>query len=136
AQYYVAGLLAPHDRAPDIARQMRRCAADQGHGRAAYELAINLRGRGDFHGAVLAFQKGVAAGVSGTAMNLERAFQSRESYGGRFFLDLPNDPERSRRYQLIGQFLRANTLANPKVPDVDQIVPLPPAKLPPWDGTF
>ncbi|MBR8041813.1 sel1 repeat family protein, partial [Burkholderia cenocepacia] len=26
--------------------------------------------------------------------------------------------------------------ANPKVPDVDQIVPLPPAKLPPWDGTF
>ncbi|WP_221622596.1 MULTISPECIES: DUF6396 domain-containing protein [Burkholderia cepacia complex] len=136
AQYYVAGLLAPHDRAPDIARQMRRCAADQGHGSAAYELAIDLKHSDDFHGAVLAYQKGVAAGISGTAMNLERAFQSRESYGGRFFLDLPNDPERSRRYQLIGEFLDNNTLANPKVPDVDQIVPLPPAKLPPWDGTF
>ncbi|MCA7961743.1 DUF6396 domain-containing protein [Burkholderia cenocepacia] len=132
AQYYVAGLLAPHDRAPDIARQMRRCAADQGHGRAAYELAIDLKHSDDFDGAVLAYQKGVAAGVSGTAMNLERAFRGDAGY----FLDLLKDLERSRRYQLIGQFLRDNTLANPKVPDVDQIVPLPPAKLPPWDGTF
>ncbi|MEC4774235.1 DUF6396 domain-containing protein [Burkholderia cenocepacia] len=136
AQYYVAGLLAPHDRAPDIARQMRRCAADQGHGRAAYELAINLEGRGDFHGALLAYQKGVAAGVSGTAMSLEEAFLEPESVDKRFALDVPKDPERSRRYQLIGEFLDNNTLANPKVPDVDQIVPLPPAKLPPWDGTF
>ncbi|MGR3906590.1 DUF6396 domain-containing protein [Burkholderia sp. SR8] len=132
AQYYVARLLAPHDRAPDIARQMRRCAADQGHGRAAYELAIDLKHSDDFAGAVLAYQKGVAAGVSGTAMNLERAFLRDAGY----FLDLPKDPERSRRYQLIGEFLDNNTLANPKVPDVDQIVPLPPAKLPPWDGTF
>ncbi|WP_310641516.1 DUF6396 domain-containing protein [Burkholderia cenocepacia] len=136
AQYYVARLLAPHDRAPDIARQMRRCAVDQGHGRAAYELAINLAGRGDSHGAVLAYQKGVAAGVSGAATSLEEAFLAPESEDKRFALDVTKDSERSRRYQLIGQFLRDNTLANPKVPDVDQIVPLPPAKLPPWDGTF
>ena len=25
---------------------------------------------------------------------------------------------------------------NAKVPEIDQIVPLPPAKLPPWDGKF
>ena len=136
AQYYVAGLLAPHDRAPDIARQMRRCAADQGHGRAAYELAINLAGRGDSHGAVLSYQKGVAAGGSGAAMSLEEAFRAPESVDKRFALEVPKDPERSRRYQLIGEFLDNNTLANPKVPDVDQVVPLPPAKLPPWDGTF
>ncbi|WP_347879188.1 DUF6396 domain-containing protein [Burkholderia sp. BCC0097] len=136
AQYYVAGLLAPHDRAPDIARQMRRCAADQGHGRAAYELAINLAGRGDSHGALLSYQKGVAAGGSGAAMSLEEAFRAPESVDKRFALEVPKDPERSRRYQLIGEFLDNNTLANPKVPDVDQIVPLPPAKLPPWDGTF
>ncbi|WP_242015361.1 sel1 repeat family protein [Pseudomonas nitroreducens] len=30
AQAYVAEKLAPSDRAPDIARQMRRCAAEQG----------------------------------------------------------------------------------------------------------
>ncbi|WP_249203385.1 SEL1-like repeat protein [Burkholderia ambifaria] len=133
AQYYVAKLLAPHNKAPDIARQMRRCAADQGHGMAAYELAINLKNSEDFPGAVLAYQKGVAAGVSGTAMNLEHAFLGDKQY---YFLDLPKDPERSRRYQLIGQFLRDNKLANPKVPEIDKIVPLPPAKLPPWDGTF
>ncbi|GAB7536970.1 hypothetical protein BGC_31880 [Burkholderia sp. 3C] len=136
AQYYVARLLAPNDRAPNIARQMRQCAADQGHGRAAYELAIHLAYIGRSDGAVLAYQKGVAAGVSGTAMNLEKAFLSPESIDKQFALDVPKDPERSRRYRIIAQFLRNNQLANPKVPDVDQIVPLPPAKLPPWDGTF
>ena len=36
----------------------------------------------------------------------------------------------------IRKFLRDNEGRNPKVPDIDKIVPLPPAKLPPWDGTF
>ena len=43
AQSYVAGLLAPIDNAPDVARQMRRCAADQGHGDAAVALGIDLK---------------------------------------------------------------------------------------------
>ena len=42
----------------------------------------------------------------------------------------------SRCYKLIGKFIDKNDGRNPKVPDIDQIVPLPPAKLPPWDGTF
>jgi hypothetical protein len=37
---------------------------------------------------------------------------------------------------LIIKFLDANDSRNPKIPDIDQIVPLPPAKLPEWDGTF
>ncbi|HDR9102970.1 TPA: sel1 repeat family protein, partial [Burkholderia vietnamiensis] len=49
---------------------------------------------------------------------------------------LSNDPERSRRYALIGKFLSDNDGRNPKLPDIDKIVPLPPAKIPPWDGTF
>ena len=52
------------------------------------------------------------------------------------YIALPHDPERSRRYKLIGKFLDDNDGRNPKVPDIDMIVPLPPAKLPPWDGTF
>ena len=32
--------------------------------------------------------------------------------------------------------LFAYSYLNPKVPEIDAIVPLPPAKLPPWDGTF
>ncbi|WP_414449331.1 DUF6396 domain-containing protein [Burkholderia sp. 22PA0099] len=136
AQYYVSQLLAPRDKAPAIAEKMLECAADQGHGRAAYELAIHLSYLGRSDEAVQAYQKGVAAGISGTAMSLEDAFLSPESLDKQFALDVPKDPERSRRYRIIAQFLRNNQLANPKVPDIDQIVPLPPAKLPPWDGTF
>ncbi|MCA8066412.1 DUF6396 domain-containing protein [Burkholderia sp. AU38729] len=33
-------------------------------------------------------------------------------------------------------FRYANDRRHPLVPDIDRIVPLPPAKLPPWDGTF
>ncbi len=44
--------------------------------------------------------------------------------------------ERARRYELIRAFIDDNKDRNPKVPDIDRIVPLPPAKLPPWDGTF
>ncbi|MDH8335385.1 sel1 repeat family protein, partial [Klebsiella pneumoniae] len=46
AQAYVGGKLAPVDRAPDIARQMRRCAAEQGEGKAAVMLGVNLQGGG------------------------------------------------------------------------------------------
>jgi hypothetical protein len=49
---------------------------------------------------------------------------------------LTNDPERAKRYSQIWKFLNDRDGLNPKVPDIDQIVPLPPAKLPPWDGTF
>ncbi|NYH25166.1 hypothetical protein GGD40_004737 [Paraburkholderia bryophila] len=52
------------------------------------------------------------------------------------YISLPNDPERSQRYELTWKFLTSNDERNPKVPDIDKIVPLPPAKLPSWDGTF
>jgi len=43
AQGYVADLLAPMDAAPEIARQMRPCAADQGNGHAANRLGFDLK---------------------------------------------------------------------------------------------
>ncbi|CAE6729106.1 hypothetical protein R75483_02104 [Paraburkholderia domus] len=136
AQYYVADLLAPHDRAPDVARQMRQCAADQGHGRAAYELGVNRQNNGKYHDALVAYQKGVAAGSSVSALNLEESFLAPPATEELYFLDLSKDQERSRRYKLIGNFLDRNQLSNPTVPDIDRIVPLPPAQLPAWDGTF
>lgn len=136
AQYYIAGLLAPYDRAPEIARQMRQCATDQGHGKAALELAVDLQESQLYRDAVSAYQKGVASGESISAMNLERSFLAPPATDEGFYLGLPKDPERSRRYKLIGNFLDRNELANPSVPDIDRIVPLPPAKLPAWDGTF
>ncbi|MFL9867880.1 DUF6396 domain-containing protein [Paraburkholderia fungorum] len=136
AQYYVADLLAPLDKAPDIARQMRQCATDQGHGKAALELGVDLQDDKLYSAATLTYQKGVAAGNSVSAMILEKSFLAPPAADEGFFLDLSKDPERSRRYKLIWDFLADNQLSKPTVPDIDRIVPLPPAPLPTWDGTF
>lgn len=50
-----------------------------------------------------------------------------------YYLGQHKDPERARRYEAIGDFLGDYSYLNPKVPEIDAIVPLPPAKLPPWD---
>ncbi|ASL42634.1 hypothetical protein bAD24_I04035 [Burkholderia sp. AD24] len=136
AQAYVGELLSPHDKAPDIAREMRRCSADQGYGDAANKLGINLKNNSLNSEAVAAFQKGVKAGDTQSALTLEEGFKGPPSSDRLYYLGLPNDPERSRRYNLIGKFIDNNDGRNPKVSDIDKIVPLPPAKLPPWDGTF
>ncbi|MDO3615314.1 sel1 repeat family protein [Ralstonia pseudosolanacearum] len=136
AQYYVGEKLAPIDNAPEIARQMWQCAADQGHGKAASTLGIDLKTDKFYPEAAKAFQQGVRAGSSQAAFALENGFNGPPPTEQLYYIALPNDPERVRRYKLIGKFLDENDGRNPKVPDIDQIVPLPPAKLPPWDGTF
>ena len=136
AQFYVADQLAPLDMAPAIAKQMRQCATDQGHGKAALMLAVDLQVDKHYSEAVKAFQKGAQAGDPNAASFLKNGFIAPSSEEDIYYLALPGDPERSRRYKLIGDFIDANDGRNPKVPDIDQIVPLPPAKLPPWDGTF
>lgn len=135
AQYYVADVLSPRDRAPDISRQMAQCATDQGYGKAASYLGIDLMTDEIYPEAVQAFQKGVEAGNSQSASFLKNGFKAEPS-NALYYMGLDKDPERSRRYHLIWEFIIGNDGRNPKIPDIDQIVPLPPAKLPPWDGTF
>ncbi len=136
AQYYVAQQLFPLDNAPDIARQMWQCAADQGHSKAALELAVDRARNKSYAKAIDAYQRGVMSGSRLAASFLEDGFKGPPPDDRLNYLAVANDPERSRRYKLIGKFLDDNEGLNPKVPDVNQIVPLPPAKLPPWDGTF
>jgi TPR repeat protein len=136
AQFYIARLLAPLDKAPEIAVQMYRCAMSQGLGKAGSILGIHLQVGQLYSEAVQAFQKGAAGGSSQAASFLEDAFKGPPSSNELDYLALTFDAERSWRYQLIWEFLIANEGRNPKVPDIDQIVPLPPAKLPDWDGTF
>ncbi|MBC8641458.1 hypothetical protein IAG25_32065 [Caballeronia sp. EK] len=66
------------------------------------------------------------------------AFSLRDGFKGppSTELALRHDQERVYRYDRILRFLHENELLNPTIPDIDKIVPLPPAKLPPWDGTF
>ncbi|QBR03577.1 sel1 repeat family protein [Paraburkholderia pallida] len=135
AQYYVGDLLSPKDRAPDISRQMMRCAVDQGFGKAASDLGVDLMDSKSYVQATEIFQKGVEAGDEQSARFLANGFDTDTS-DPLYYLELARDPERSRRYKLIGKFIDDHDGLNPKVPDIDLIVPLPPAKLPEWDGTF
>lgn len=134
AQYYVGDKLAWSDAAPDIARQMRRCAAEQGHGEAAKELGVNLQGRKQFQEALEAFQLGVAAGNSSSASVLSNGFLSVDPSDALYYLGQHIDLERASRYRQIRKVLSNYSYANPKVPEINEIVPLPPAKLPAWDG--
>ena len=135
AQAYVGKLLEPKDRAPEVARQMRYCAADQGNRDAANELGIDLMTDKLYTDALGAFQRGVASGDPTSAWFLRFGFDTSPS-DAMSYIGQPKDHERSRRYGLIWKFLNYREGLNPKVPDIEQIVPLPPAQLPEWDGTF
>ncbi|AIF46970.1 hypothetical protein HY57_06660 [Dyella japonica A8] len=137
AQYYVGDKLtsAKDAEAFDVGVQMYRCAAGQGHGEAASTLGIDLKNDKNYTEAITVFQQGVAAGDTSSASFLEQGFTA-PPLKDMYYLALSSDPERYRRYHEIRLFFRRNDGRNPKVPDIDQIVPLPPAPLPAWDGTF
>lgn len=133
AQYAVGEMLAPIDNAPEIARQMRKCAGEQGHGKAASALGINLQDNGHYPEAITAFQLAAKGGDSSGASFLSEGFKAPPP-GDLNYLRLQKDEDRARRYEAIWSFLADYSYLNPKVPEIDRIVPLPPAKLPPWDG--
>jgi TPR repeat protein len=134
AQAYVANKLAPIDIAPDVARQMRRCAAEQGHRDAASDLGVNLSSKGRYQEALEGFQLGVAAGDSTSASFLSKGFRGPKPDNRLHYLGQQEDLERADRYEKIWEILYGYSYANPKVPEINEIVPLPPTPLPAWDG--
>ncbi|WP_426114511.1 SEL1-like repeat protein [Pseudomonas sp. DSP3-2-2] len=134
AQYDVGAKLAPIDIAPNIARQLRRCAAEQGHGEAANALGIDLSTDGNYEQALEAFQLGVSAGEESSASRLGKGFRGPKPDDRLYYLDQQEDLERTERYKKIWRILANYSYANPKVPEINEIVPLPPAPLPTWDG--
>ena len=135
-QYVVAELLAPINNAPEVAVQMWRCAAEQGHATAGLSLGIRLKNKDRRDQALQAFQLGVKAGEDTSASFLKKGFNGTGEKDEMYYLGQIKDEERARRYDIIGRFLGAYSYLSPKVPEIDAIVPLPPAKLPSWDGTF
>ncbi|SFW89186.1 DUF6396 domain-containing protein, partial [Pseudomonas sp. NFACC10-1] len=134
AQAYVADKLEPIDIAPDIARQMRRCAAAQGNGSAALALGTDLAIDRNYKEAIEAFQLGAAAGNEVAASFLGKGFRGPKPDDRLYYLDQKEDLERAERYKQIWSLLADWSYANPSVPEINEIVPLPPAKLPAWDG--
>ena len=133
AQYHVAGILEPVGMAPTVARQMYRCAAEQFHGRAAAVLSVIYQLAGDYSEALKVLQMGVAAGDENAPFSLSNAFRA-QSTDRLYYLGQAEDKERSDRYEKIWNVLARYSYADPKVPEINEIVPLPPADLPPWDG--
>jgi TPR repeat protein len=120
---------------PDIGTVMLSCAAHQGHGEAADWLAGWLKTiKKDYKKAIIYYQLAVKAGNLKAAFKMRHFFNGPVSDNGIYYLAQEKDIERVRRYEIIYQELEKNPSA--RFPDIDKIVPLPPAPLPDWDGTF
>jgi TPR repeat protein len=136
AQYFVAELLGRGPGASDVILAMRTCAMQQGHGEAALAVGLIKKIGKDYSGALLALQQAVKNGNASAARFLGGGFITTSPKEELRYMALTPDPERARRYKLIDEFLDRYENLGAKVPDIDQIVPLPPAKLPDWDETF
>ena len=140
AQYVVADTLGDiNDEVTlqmrlEIIEKLRTCASEQGLGKASNSLGIGFIIDKEYAKALEAFHQGVKNGSSLSASTLEEAFSGKQKEGDMDFLNLSEDPERARRYEIIWKYLAYKDYLQPKVPDLDDIVPLPPAPLPEWDG--
>lgn len=138
AQYLIGDKLIDTRRHPPevvkIGRQMLRCAAEQGHAKAALGLGVYIYEDKPLE-AMEVYQLGAKAGDSQCASWMELGFKlvDPKEIG---YLGVTPDPERARRYEIIGKFLSDYDYLDPKIPEINEIVPLPPAELPPWDGKF
>lgn len=119
-----------------LAMQMYQCAAGQGNRDAISTVGRYTWSKGHYDEALHTFQQGVALGDVGSAAALQSIFDGSDSIleHGPFKVDA----ERAHRYDLFRMFLidHQEDLAPIKLPDLNQIVPLPPARLPAWDGTL
>jgi hypothetical protein len=132
AQYAVGDKLTDVDK-PEVyavGYQMIACAAEQGHGRAGVEYGIRMQRKGQYAAAVKYFTLATKAGEETAPSWLADGFATGHPEG----LAVPKDAERTRRYEKISYILSIYSYLHPKVPELDSIVPLPPAPLPPWDG--
>jgi TolA-binding protein len=117
-----------------FALPLYRCAAQQGHGGAMYELAIKLIDERRYAEAMAGFQQAVMEGDAAAAFELREAFG--EGSNSTRSLGVAKDAARYERYEKIRSFLIQEGQFAPRVPDLDRIVPLPPAALPEWNGEF
>ncbi|EFB72664.1 SEL1-like repeat protein [Providencia rustigianii] len=121
---------------PDIGKKMLDCSANQGNGEAAYRLANYLWNvEEDTGGTLKYYQLSTKNGYRHSASTLTGAFDPKTILGSIDYLGVKPDKERSLRYYAIVKEIDASDEIA-KFPDIDKIVPLPPAELPEWDGTF
>ena len=117
-----------------IYEQLLSCSSEQGFGEASEMLGLGYESDKEYSKALEAFHQGVKNGSELSANVLSEVFHNKRENKYLDDLNLKEDSERARRYKIIGDYLYEKDYLHPKVPDLDDIVPLPPAPLPKWDG--
>ena len=114
---------------PQTGLKMLECAFAQGYGKAAHELGLSLDvGYKDYPRALTVFHEGVKMGCEDCANYLSSSFRHHDDPMIGNFIDIA----RSERYDVLGDALYHNP--DLKFPNLDKVLPLPPAKLPVWNG--
>lgn len=123
----------------DAKEAMLMCAYKQGHGPAAYNLGITAEGSKDFAKALEYYQAGTRFGNKRSATVMMSFFDTKDwslrdknDQDALKQLEILPNPERKSRYKQIFQALDINP--DLKLTRLDQVLPLPPADLPPWHG--
>jgi hypothetical protein len=108
--------------------KMMECAFVQGYGEAGYRLGqtLNLDGK-NYVRALVALHEGTKFGSKNAANYLSSSFTRVEPLTSNQI-----DRSRSERYSLLGDALELNP--DLLFPNLDKVLPLPPAPLPFWDG--
>ena len=111
-----------------IGRQMLECAFSQGSAKAAHELGLSLDVVDkNYPLALIVLHEGVKLGSEKAANSLSVAFDA-----GRALVDHRIDVARAERYSILGDALWRNP--DLRFPNLDKVLPPPPADLPKWDG--
>ena len=118
---------------------MLKCAYGQGHGAAAYKLAMRERTHKEYGKAIQIYQQGLKYGSKDCAAALELLFMRGhwpnpldEEVKVLQKFSIARDTERESRYNAIYDALKINP--DLKLSKLDLVLPLPPAQLPSWSG--
>jgi hypothetical protein len=110
-----------------IGLAMLRCGVAQGNGDAARSLASELRFDKKYDEALATLQAGVRFGGARCAGALFLYFDEGDPVVGGI-----KDPARAQRYLVLIDALDFDP--DLRLPNLDKVLPLPPAPLPTWDG--
>ena len=107
--------------------KMLECGYAQENGKAAYLLGQQLNLDGEYERALHILQDGIKFGSEESAVKLFANFDHGKELVGRFL-----DHDRAERYLAIAHMIHLNP--DLRIPNLDKVLPLPPAVLPYWDG--
>jgi hypothetical protein len=111
----------------NVGIKMKECAFAQGYGKAGYELGSSLNIEKHYGRALVVLHEGVKFGSGDAASYLFASFDELDPLTGNLV-----DRARAERYSTLAEALELNP--DLRFPNLDKVLPLPPAPLPFWDG--